>query len=174
MEAKITRFVNLFYVFLVLNSTSYIMDEVLPPQMGVYTVTNNHKQVSFIEELKMNKDLEFTLLVEDSLQEDADRRILLVEVDEATFYRTKIGARVYVYVTPLFHHIRFCIDEHHPILKSSNPYNFRYPTELKNFAMPLFIILMAMLGYKLPGFEAKFALFLFSSVLTIVLRWLMR
>lgn len=174
MEAKITRFVNLFYVFLVLNSTSYIMDEVLPPQMGVYTVTNNHKQVSFIEELKMNKDLEFTLLVEDSFQEDADRRILLVEVDEATFYRTKIGARVYVYVTPLFHHIRFCIDEHHPILKSSNPYNFRYPTELKNFAMPLFIILMAMLGYKLPGFEAKFALFLFSSVLTIVLRWLMR
>lgn len=122
----------------------------------------------------MNKDLEFTLLVEDSFQEDADRRILLVEVDEATFYRTKIGARVYVYVTPLFHHIRFCIDEHHPILKSSNPYNFRYPTELKNFAMPLFIILMAMLGYKLPGFEAKFALFLFSSVLTIVLRWLMR
>lgn len=174
MEAKITRFVNLFYVFLVLNSTSYILDEVLPPQMGVYTVTNNHKQVSFTEELKMNKDLEFTLLVEDSLQEDADRRILLVEVDEATFYRTKIGARVYVYVTPLFHHIRFCIDEHHPILKSSNPYNFRYPTELKNFAMPLFIILMAMLGYKLPGFEAKFALFLFSSVLTIVLRWLMR
>jgi hypothetical protein len=174
MEAKITRFVNLFYVFLVLNSTSYILDEVLPPQMGVYTVTNNHKQVSFTEELKMNKDLEFTLLVEDSLQEDADRRILLVEVDEATFYRTKIGARVYVYVTPLFHHIRFCIDEHHPILKSSNPYNFRYPTELKNFAMPLFIILMAMLGYKLPGFEAKFALFLFSSVLTIVLRWFMR
>lgn len=174
MEAKITRFVNLFYVFLVLNSTSYILDEVLPPQMGVYTVTNNHKQVSFTEELKMNKDLEFTLLVEDSFQEDADRRILLVEVDEATFYRTKIGARVYVYVTPLFHHIRFCIDEHHPILKSSNPYNFRYPTELKNFAMPLFIILMAMLGYKLPGFEAKFALFLFSSVLTIVLRWLMR
>lgn len=68
MEAKITRFVNLFYVLLVLNATFYILDEVLPPQMGVYTVINNHKQVSFTEELKMNKDLEFTLLVEDSLK----------------------------------------------------------------------------------------------------------
>ena len=174
MEAKITRFVNLFYVLLVLNATFYILDEVLPPQMGVYTVINNHKQVSFTEELKMNKDLEFTLLVEDSLKEDSDRRVLLVEVDEATFFRTKVGSQVYVYETPLFHHIRFCIDDHNPVLKSTNPYNFRYPTEIQHFLMPLFIILLAILGYKLPGFEAKFALFLFTSILTIVLRWLMR
>lgn len=174
MEAKITRFVNLFYVLLVFNATIYVLDEVIPPQMGIYTVTNNHKQISFTEELKMNKDLEFTLLVEDSLKEDTDRRVLLVEVDEATFYRTKIGSRVYVYVTPLFHHIRFCIDDRHPILKNTNPFNFRYPTEIQHFVMPFFIILLSILGYKLPGFEPKFALFLFTSVLTIVLRWLMR
>jgi hypothetical protein len=85
METKITRFVDLFLIFLILNSAVYLFDEVLPPVVKIYTITNNHKQVSFTEELKINKDLAYALLVEDSLNVTESDRVLLVEVDEATY-----------------------------------------------------------------------------------------
>lgn len=174
METKITRFVDLFLIFLILNSAIYLFDEVLPPVVKIYTITNNHKQVSFTEELKINKDLAFALLVEDSLNDTESDRVLLVEVDEATYYRAKKGNIAFLYFTPIYHHVRFCLDEFHPILKNQNPYNYRYTIELKNILMPLIIIGLAILGYKLNIFEAKFAIFLFTSIFAIVLKWLFR
>jgi len=174
MESKITRFVDLFLIFLILNSVIYLFDEVLPPVVKIYTITNNHKQISFKEELKINKDLVFALLVEDSTNENSEDRVLLVEVDEPTYFRAKKGNKAFLYVTPIFKHVRFCLDEFHPILKNQNPFSYRYPLELKNILMPLFIIVLAIFGYKLRLFEAKFAIFLFTSIFAVVLRWLLR
>lgn len=174
METKITRFVDLFLIFLILNSAVYLFDEVLPPLVRIYTITNNHKQISFKEELKINKDLAFALLVEDSTNENIDDRVLLVEVDEPTYYRAEKGNKAYLYVTPIYKHVRFCLDEFHPILKNQNPFSYQYPLELKNILMPLFIIALAISGYKMRLFEAKFAIFLFTSIFAIVLRWLLR
>jgi len=174
METKITRFVNLFLIFLILNSVVYLFDEILPPVVKIYTITNNHKQVSFTEELKINKDLAYALLVEDSLNVDKDDRVLLVEVDEPTYYRAEKGDLAYLYFTPLYGHVRFCLDEKHPVLLNQNPYNFQYPLEIKHILMPLFIIVLAILGYKINLFEAKFAIFLFTSIFAVVLKWLFR
>lgn len=174
METKITRFVNLFLIFLILNSAVYLFDEILPPVVKVYTITNNHKQVSFTEELKVNKDLAYALLVEDSLNSDKDDRVLLVEVDEPTYYRAKKGDKAYLYFTPLHGLVRFCLDEKHPVLTTQNPYNFQYPLEVENLLMPLVIIGLAILGYKINLFEAKFAIFMFTSIFAVVLRWLFR
>jgi hypothetical protein len=101
-------------------------------------------------------------------------RVLLVEVDEATYYRAEKGNKAFLYITPIFNHVRFCLDEFHPVLKNQNPFNYRYPIELKNILMPLIIIGLAILGYKLNIFEAKFAIFLFTSIFAIVLKWLFR
>ncbi len=174
METKIIRFVNLFFIFLILNAFIYIFDEVLPPLVRIYTITNNHKQLSFSEEFKINKDLGYTLLVEDSTNKNSGEQVLLVEVDEASYFRAAKGDKAFVYVTPIFKHIRFCLDEKHPILKTANPFIYRYPLEIKNIVMPILILILSILGYKSKIFELKFTLFLFNGIFSIVLKWMLR
>ncbi len=174
METKIIRFVNLFYILLLINVLVYIFDEVLPPLVRVYTITNNHKQLSLSEEFKINKDLQYTLLVEDSTIENSEEKVLLVEVDEATYYRVRKGEHAFVYVTPIYKHIRFCLDAKHPVLNNINPFTYRFPLEIKHVLMPLFILVLCILGYKTKIFEVKFTVFLFTAIFSIVLKWMLR
>ncbi len=174
MEVKINRFVDLFLSFLIIISLVHIFDEVLPAKVSFYQIAENHKSLSFTEELKINKDLSFSLLVEDTSSLDEDLKVLLVEVDEGTYLRAKVGERAFVYFTPIYKKIRFCIDESHPVLKGKNPLNFRFPLDIIHFIMPILILIMSLIGYKIPHFEFKFPLFLFASVFAIVLQWFLR
>lgn len=175
METKITRFVDLFLVLLLTSAAIYVFDEVLPPRVGLYIITNNHKQIGFTEELKINRDLDYTLLVEDTFQnQNNEHKALLVEVDEATYFRAEKGDIAYVYTTPINKHIRFCLDEKHPVLRSNNPFHYQYPLDISNLFMPILIIIMSLLAYKTKIFEVKFATFMFTIIFAIVLKWFLR
>lgn len=174
MEEKINRFANLFFTILVVNALVYICDEALPAHVRLYRVTQNYKTLSFSEELKINKDLDFTLLLEDTLADDKELSVLLVEVDEATCKMAKPGDYCWVYLTPIFKHVRFCLHENSKVLRSESALNYRYPWSITHFMMPLLIMSMSIVGYKNQNFEVKFPMFLFATVFAVVQKWFLR
>ena len=174
MEIKLTRFVGLFLVLLSFNATLNIADEVLSPIVRLYTITNSEQSVSIDQEFKVNKHIDFALMLMDTLSGKKENQVLLVEVDEGTYYRAKEGDKAFVYITPIFNKIRFCLDENHPVLAKINPYVYKYPRELSHFGLPIFVLLLAIWTYKLQTFEFKFAFFVFTSIFSIIQQWFFR
>lgn len=174
MEIKLTRFVGLFLVLLSFNATLNIADEVLSPIVRLYSITNSEQSVSLDQEFKVNKHLDFALLLIDTFGENTEDNVLLVEVDESTYYRAKEGDKAFVYTTPIFKNIRFCLDENHPVLTNINPYVYKYPRELRHFGLPIFVLILAIWTYKLKTFEFKFAFFVFTSIFSIIQQWFFR
>lgn len=174
MEAKLTRFVGLFLVLLCFNALLNMADEVLSPEVREYTITNSEQSVSLDQDFKVNKHLDYALTMLDSNSTEDENKLLLVEVDEATYYRAKEGDLAYVFFTPFFKKIRFCLDEKNPVLKQSNPWVYRYPREVENFIFPILILVLALWSYKLETFEYKFAFFMFSSIFSIIQQWFFR
>ena len=63
MEIKLTRFVGLFLVLLSFNATLNIADEVLSPNVRLYFISNSEQSVSLDQQFKVNKHLDFALLL---------------------------------------------------------------------------------------------------------------
>jgi hypothetical protein len=174
MEIKLTRFVGLFLVLLSFNATLNIADEVLSPIVRLYSITNSEQSVSIDQEFKVNKHIDFALMLTDTFSGNKENQVLLVEVDEGTYYRAKEGDKAFVYITPIFNKIRFCLDENHPVLANANPFVYKYPREISHFGLPIFVLILAIWTYKMETFEFKFAFFVFTSIFSIIQQWFFR
>ena len=72
-------------------------------------VANTDVALDIQEEIKINKQLDFSLVLIDS----QSGQVIQVEVDEATYYRVAPGQSAYVYLTPIYKNARFALESNY-------------------------------------------------------------
>jgi len=168
MEVKLSRFTSLLSVLFCVIALIHVLDEVLPSVIKNMEVANTDVALDIQEEIKINKQLDFSLVLIDS----QSGQVIQVEVDEATYYRVAPGQSAYVYLTPIYKNARFALESNNPIFKTTNPYKINRPFQIKNIVLPLLILGLSILVYKTEKFEVKLTLFLFTTIISIILQWL--
>jgi len=98
MEVKLSRFTSLLSVLFCVIALIHVLDEVLPSVIKNMEVANTDVALDIQEEIKINKQLDFSLVLIDS----QSGQVIQVEVDEATYYRVAPGQSAYVYLTPIY------------------------------------------------------------------------
>lgn len=168
MEVKLSRFASLLAILFCLISLLHILDEVLPSTVRHMQIANTDLALDLQEEIKINKHLDFSIV----LTEQSTGKVIQVEVDEATYYRVTPGQMAYVFLTPIYHNARFALEHNSPVFNSTNPFKFRPPFEFRHIFLPVIIFGMSILVYKSRRFEVKLTLFLFTTIISIILQWL--
>jgi hypothetical protein len=168
MEVKLSRFASLLAVLFCFISLLHILDEILPPVIKSMEVAKTDLALDLQEEIKINKHLDFSLVLTDQKTGE----VIQVEVDEATYYRVTPGQMAYVYLTPIYLKARFALESNNTIFQSLNPFKFRPPFQLSHVFLPILIFALSILVYKTQKFEVKLALFLFTTIISIILQWL--
>jgi hypothetical protein len=168
MEVKLSRFASLLAVLFCFISLLHILDEVLPPIIKNMEVAKTDLALDLEEEIKINKQLDFSLVLTDQLTGE----VIQVEVDEATYYRVVPGQMAYVYLTPIYLKARFALESNNIIFNSISPFKFRPPFQISHILLPILVFGLSILVYKSHKFEVKLALFLFTTIISIILQWL--
>ncbi|MCL9980110.1 MAG: hypothetical protein NBV77_01560 [Bacteroidia bacterium] len=168
MEVKLSRFASLLAVLFCFISLLHILDEVLPPLIKNMEVANTDLALDLQEEIKINKQLDFSLILTDP----QTGQVIQVEVDEATYYRVTPGQMAYVYLTPIYLNARFALESNNTTFQYISPFKFRPPFQIRHILLPILIFGLSILVYKTQKFEVKLALFLFTTIISIILQWL--
>jgi len=168
MEVKLSRFASLLAVLFCFISLLHILDEVLPPLIKNMVVAKTDLALDLQEEIKINKHLDFSLVLTD----EVTHQVIQVEVDEATYYRVTPGQMAYVYLTPIYNNARFALESNNNTFKYISPFQFRPPFQMRHIFLPMLIFGLSILVYKTQRFEIKLTLFLFTTVISIILQWL--
>lgn len=168
MEVKLSRFASLLAILFCFISLLHILDEILPPLIKSMVVAKTDLALDLQEEIKINKHLDFSLVLTD----DNTGQVIQVEVDEDTYYRVMPGQLAYVYLTPIYHNARFALESNHSTFNKISPFQFRPPFELRHIFLPILIFVLSILVYKSQRFEIKLTLFLFTTIISIILQWL--
>lgn len=168
MEVKLSRFASLLAVLFCFISLLHILDEILPPIIKNMEVAKTDLALDLQEEIKINKHLDFSLVLTDN----STNEVIQVEVDEATYYRVTPGQTAFVYLTPIYLKARFALESNNVMFHSQSPFKFRPPFKVGHVFLPILIFGLSILVYKTEKFEVKLALFLFTTIISIILQWL--
>ncbi len=172
MEFKINKLATYFAILFLIVATFHFAVELLPADCYQYKVLNNQTSVQITDDYDIQDFNKNSIFVECLDSVPSELKLVQVEVEEDVYFRLKEGDTLYLYFTPFKHDARAILDQHMPEYDSiSNHSNYHYPLQIEYFILPAVVILLSIIVALLKKFELKIALFMFDTIILMVLQW---